>query len=296
MALFPHREKLDAALTNPKCAADLDILNEAKTAYQTWVRNMDSLQTTGAEYLSDLVRLLNEYKDFLEVELIARRGSDFIKRQKGQLKLDNSVLEEFLPHLVTPKLLNNLPTAYQIETGSQTSFMSLAFCPQDIRSMQKPKVIIKDKDQDFTLGKTVYYKFSSEPEFQDRTTTDGKLFLSVLAAECKVNYDKTMFQECAGTAARLKQGCPIAKYYALVEYLDMIPEDTRLTNIDNVYLLRKAHRLPPTKRDVYAEVRAQHHDKPISVQVVSDFLSQIQNFIDATWYNPDEALERGSFV
>ena len=51
-----------------------------------------------------------------------------------------------------------------------------------------------------------------------------------------------MFQECAGTAARLKQGCPVSKYYALVEYLDMQAEDTRLTEIDNVFLLRRAKR------------------------------------------------------
>jgi len=42
-----------------------------------------------------MTELLNNYKDFLEVDLITRRGSAFIKRQKGQLKLDNSVIEEF---------------------------------------------------------------------------------------------------------------------------------------------------------------------------------------------------------
>jgi len=105
-----------------------------------------------------------------------------------------------------------------------------------------------------------------------------------------------MFQECAGTAARLKQGCPVAKYYALVEYLDMQPEDTRLTEIDNVFLLRKAKRLPFEKRSVLAEVKSQHKDYPISADVIGMFVKEILNFIDATWYNPDEALKRGSFA
>jgi hypothetical protein len=45
------------------------------------------------------------------------------------------------------------------------------------------------------------------------------------------------------------------KYYALVEFLDMQPEDVRLTDIDNVFLLRKAKRLPYEKRSIYAEVK-----------------------------------------
>jgi len=100
------------------------------------------------------------------------------------------------------------------------------------------------KDQDFAIGKSLHFKFSPTPTFDAAKTTQGRLYLAVVAAECKINYDKTMFQECAGTASRLKQGSPLAKYYALVEYLDMEPEDCRLTEIDNVYLLRHAKRLP----------------------------------------------------
>lgn len=296
MIQFPHKEKLLAAIDNHKAAADVDILREAYSSYEQWISQMTALTTTGDAFLADLVRLLNEYKDYLEVELIARRGSDFIKRQKGQLKLDNSVIEEFLPYLVNPKLLANLPTNYELESGSNTSFMSLSFCPSSIRTLDKPQVVIKEKDQDFAIGKSVFYKFSTDQSFNDNNTIDGKLFLAVLAAECKVNYDKTMFQECAGTAARLKQGCTISKYYALVEYLDMQPEDTRLTNIDNVFLLRKCKRLPYEKRNIYEEVRKQHLDNPISVDVMKLFIEEMQNFINATWYDPDAALERGSFV
>ena len=296
MIQFPHKDKLEAALSNDKASQDYDILNDALKAYNTWVAKMKGLTSTGDQFLHDLVDSLNEYKDYLEVELIAKHGSDFLKRQKGQMKLDNSVIEEFLPYLVDSKLLNNLPTTFQLETGSQTSFMSLSFCPTDIKSLDVPEIVIKEKDQDFTIGKSIYYKFSSDENFSAAKTINGRLFLAVMAVECKVNYDKTMFQECAGTAARLKQGCPISKYYTLVEYLDMQPEDTRLTNIDNVFLLRKAKRLPYEKRSVFEEVQAQHRDYPISFDVMKNFVEEIQKFIDATWYNPSEALNRGSFV
>ena len=89
MALYSHREKLEAAILNPKCAADVGLLNEAKSAYEHWVESMNNLTSTGAEHLSELVRLLNMYKDYLEVDLIAQNGSEFLKRQKGQLKSRN---------------------------------------------------------------------------------------------------------------------------------------------------------------------------------------------------------------
>ena len=296
MSKHPHREKLLAAIENPKSNEDVDLLKEGLSAYNVWIEKLTGLKSKGEERINEMTTLLNEYKDFLEVDLIATRGSDFLKRQKGQLKLDNSVLEEFLIHLVNPAILGNLPS-FNLETGPQTAFMSLAFRPSAISNLnEKPEVILKVKDQDFTIGKAIHYKFSSDSKFSTQKTVDGKFYLAVLAAECKINYDKTMFQECAGTAARLKQGCPIAKYYALVEFLDMQPEDTRLTEIDNVFLLRKAKRLPFEKRSVLAEVKAQHKNFPISPEVISKFVSEIQKFIDATWYNPDEALIRGSFI
>ena len=292
----PHKEKLLAAIENPKAKQDIDLLKTAYAEYESWIKKLNALTTIGQERIIDMTKLLNEYKDFLEVDLIASKGSDFLKRQKGQLKLDNSVLEEFLIHLVNPSLLSNLPK-FELDKGPQTAFMSLAFRPSTISSLnEKPEVILKVKDQDFTIGKTIHYKFSSDNSFSKDKTTVGELFLAVLAAECKVNYDKTMFQECAGTAARLKQGCPISKYYALIEYLDMQPEDTRLTEIDNVFLLRKAKRLPFEKRSILNEIKAQHRDYPISHEIISNFVKEIQKFIDATWYNPEEALKRGSFV
>lgn len=214
--------------------------------------------------------------------------------QKGQLKLDNSIIEEFLIHLVNDDVIKNLPK--EIETGSQTAFMSLSFRPSSIESLaQKPEIVLKQKDQDFTIGKSIYYQFSPDSKFDKKLTLDGRFFLAVLAAEVKVNYDKTMFQECAGTASRLKQGCPLSKYYALIEYLDMKPEDVRLTDIDNVFLLRKAKRLPYEKRSIFEEIRDQHKDNPISSDVMIKFVSEIQEFVNATWYDAEAAIERGSF-
>lgn len=155
---------------------------------------------------------------------------------------------------------------------------------------------MKTKDHDFVIGTEILYKFSASSEFRPENTAEGSLILAILAAECKVNLDKTMFQEAAGTATRLKMGCPIAKYFVLAEYLDMQPEDCRLTDIDNVFLLRHAKRLPFEKRNDVKEVERQHKEFPIDAKVVWRFVQEVQAFVNLSWYDPDEALRRGSFV
>ena len=86
MARTPHKDKLLAAMKNPKCVDDADILGEAYKAYKRWIVELNGLTSTGCGKVQEMADLLNGYKDLLEVELIARRGSAFIKRQKGQLK------------------------------------------------------------------------------------------------------------------------------------------------------------------------------------------------------------------
>ena len=297
MPSTPHLDKLEAAIRNPKCAReDVLLLEEARERYRTWKTALAAAGDTGKPRVIEMTRLLNEYKDFLEVELIAARGSAFIKRQKGQLKLDNSVLEEFLIDLTQPTILTGLPD-FPLTVGPNTAFMSLSFAPPALRALNDaPVVVLKVKDQDFIIGKEIHYRFSPDPAFAADKTATGSLSLAVLAAETKVNLDKTMFQEAAGTAARLKHGCPHSQYYILNEYLDMEPEDCRLTAIDNVFLLRHAKRLPFEKRSILAEVQRQHENRPIDAEVIWTFTEKIQAFINAAWYDPAAALQRGSFV
>ena len=243
-----------------------------------------------------MVELLNEYKNAFEVDLIMERGSDFLRRQKGQLKLDNSILEEFFIHLVHEDIIDGLGDT-EIVVGPRKAFMSLSFRPRNFSSLdQKPDIVLKTKDQDFVIGAQIRYKFSTDPNFSSAHTTADSLVLAVLAAEIKTNLDKSMFQEAAGTASRLKMGCSSAKYFVVAEYLDMRPEDPRLTDIDNAFVLRRTKRLSSDKRGVLAEVRKQHNENPIDADVVWKFVQEIQGFVNATWYDPDEVLRYGSFI
>ena len=293
----PHYDKLKAALGNPKCIDDIKLLNEAIQLYKQWIGKMASLKTKNKMRVREMVDLLNWYKNEFEIELIMKKGSDFLRRQKGQLKLDNSILEEFLIHLINPDIFNNLKNLEKLSIGPQNAFMSLAFTPRSVQDLvSKPELEIKTKDQDFTIGAEIHYKFSSTKFFEPSQSINGSFNLAVLATECKINLDKTMYQEAAGTAYRLKQGCPISKYYVIVEYLDMSPEDCRLTAIDNVFLLRHVKRLPFEKRDKSEEVEKIHKENPIDPEVMWKFVVEIEQFIEAVWYDPDEVLRRGSIA
>ncbi len=139
MSKTPHKDKLLAAIENPKCRADVPLLQQALAAYETWIRDQESLTTTGKRRIMDMTGLLNRYKDLLEVELIARQGSAFLKRQKGQLKLDNSVMEEFLCYLVDRRILTKLPP-FELEIGPHTAFMTFSFRPSSISGLNgKPE-------------------------------------------------------------------------------------------------------------------------------------------------------------
>ena len=95
--------------------------------------------------------------------------------------------EEFLIQLIDDRIFEGLPD-FDLDIGPQTAFMSLAFTPADLNALGgKPPVEVKEKYTDFALGKTGYFKFSPDPGFDVGMTSQGKLVLAVLAAECKVN-------------------------------------------------------------------------------------------------------------
>jgi hypothetical protein len=75
------------------------------------------------------------------------------------------------------------------------------------------------------------------------------LNVAYLAAECKTNLDKTMFNEGLETARALKQAVAGSRYLLLCEWLDMDPISTACTDIEEAIILRKAKRLGPNFRE-----------------------------------------------
>ena len=94
-----HGEKIVSAINSDKLPeSDKNRLEQALEVYDRWVEDLNTVDgDTTDDIISQMVELLNTYKLYIDVNLIFDSPEDFLYRQKGQLKLDNTVIEEFLP-------------------------------------------------------------------------------------------------------------------------------------------------------------------------------------------------------
>jgi Bpu10I restriction endonuclease len=149
-----HGDKLTALLSNSKLP-NSDKARVATTVeqYKKWIKTLETAQGEGGVLLSTLVRSLNEYKRHVEVDLIFDADDDFLYRQKGQLKLDNTILEEFLPYLFDVRLIPGLGRVSNLKCGPQSSFAGLSF-GSPLVALNDGGVFLKLKDQDFAVSKS----------------------------------------------------------------------------------------------------------------------------------------------
>jgi len=97
----PHLDKLKALLRNQRLpVADKPRVEEALKRYYEWTEALKAVHGDQRQSVQKLVGATNRYKMFIELDLIFDSPEDFLYRQKGQLKLDNTILEEFLPQLL----------------------------------------------------------------------------------------------------------------------------------------------------------------------------------------------------
>ena len=121
MARGTHGEKIVAAIESEKLPAnDKSRLEAALQKYDEWIVKLKSADAPTVDALVEaLVNLLNEYKLYVDVDLIFDSTEDFLYRQKGQLKLDNTVIEEFLPIFVRKCIVKEFGKC-EVDVGSQT--------------------------------------------------------------------------------------------------------------------------------------------------------------------------------
>lgn len=247
----PHGDKLRALLRNSKLpGADRNRVEKTLERYDAWLATLRSAKGGPEEILASHVAALNDYKRHVEVDLIFDSKGDFLYRQKGQLKLDNTILEEFLPYLFDLRLVPGLDRIENLSAGPQASYAGMSFASPFL-ALGSGGVYIKLKDQDFSVSKLHNIIITDEPDNGTRGF-EAKFSVSHFAAEVKTNLDKTMFQEASATASELKKAVPGSKYVLLCEYLDMTPITTKLTSIDEVIVLRKAKRLASNTRAAFS--------------------------------------------
>lgn len=297
----PHLTKLNALLANRRLpAADKPRIEEALLRYKKWIEDIEAVSPGRKGAVTKLVEATNEYKAFIEVELIFDSPEDFLYRQKGQLKLDNTILEEFLPQLMYRGL--SLPEG-NFEFGPQKTFAGLSFGSTLSAPGDGGKPTLRTKDQDFVLGKRLFMKTSLDREFKDVERLEA--YLGYVCAECKTNLDKTMFQEAVATSRDLKLAVPSSLYFLVCEFLDMTPRSTTATHIDDILIVRKAKRISSNVRQEYrtAKDRRTHRSEYVEfmksakyhADVFQRMIDKIQTMVDDTDPTSGNVLERGYF-
>jgi DNA modification methylase len=297
----PHFAKLKALMENPRLPkADKPRVQEALVRYQEWIEELESVRAGRKGAVQKLVDATNKYKTFVELELIFDSPEDFLYRQKGQLKLDNTILEEFLPQLMLRGL--SLPVG-TFEFGPQKTFAGLSFASGLGNTGMGGQANLRTKDQDFVLGKRLFMMTSFDREFRDAERMETHL--GYVCAECKTNLDKTMFQEAVATSRDLKIAVPASLYFLVCEFLDMTPVSITSTHIDDVLIVRKAKRMNSNIRQEYrtAADRKAHRSEYVEfldgakyhADVFRRMIDKIQAMADDTDPATGKVLSRGYF-
>ena len=291
----PHGPKLKELSSNSKLPAeDHKAVASAISAYEKWISDMTSLKSNGEEKVKDLVKLLNGYKRKIDIDLIWDSQNDFLFRQRGQLKLDNSITEEFLPWLVDPAIIKGIDKN-DIYAGPTSAFASTYFGSALSVHSKSPMLKVRAKDQDFTLSRPVFIAASFDKDFDSEQTNTQSVSLAYIAAECKTNLDKTMFQEASATAHDLKIAVPSSRYFLMCEFLDMTPISTSGTDIDEVLILRGKRMSSNIRKDYSsAESRKSSRDSyidfydsnPVRVDVIQRFVNHLSEVFNDS--DPDE--------
>lgn len=302
-----HGEKLVAVLGNEKLPlTDRDRIQGAIEKYDEWILNLHNVSEVSLEEtISKMVFLLNDYKLFLDLNVIFDSENDFLYRQKGQLKLDNTVVEEFLPIFVN-KCLGTREELQNIEISSQMHTYSAIHFNSSINKVNPGGgITIKSKDQDFSMSRKLYLKSSYNPDFPPESSVDIFTNLGYVLAEIKTNLDKTMFQEASATARDVKMAVSGCLYFILCDYLDMTPISSSTTYIDEILILRKAKRLNSNVRSKYSTYKGRMASReqyetylrgyPYSTEVFERFINYIVAQLDDKDLIEESVLEIGYF-
>lgn len=299
----PHGDKLRSLLENEKLPRqDRSRVQSAIERYEEWLRELAEISGTEEELVDGLVGSLDRYKRYIDVDLIFDSQDDFLYRQKGQIKLDNTIIEEFVPWLVV-RIFGDRLSDGDVHLGPANCFSHLRF--DSILRSSEPGggMAIRSKNQDFTIARKLFLRASHRPDFAD--AVEASTHLAYVATEIKTNLDKTMFQEAAATARDLKLVIPSSRYFLLCEWLDMVPISTSATSIEEVIILRKSRRLTSNVRKRFATSRGRSIARsdyvafldahPFSPEAFVRFLSRIEPLLVDDSEDEDSVVRRGWF-
>lgn len=296
-----HGDKLIALLENEALPArDISRVNEALGKYREWRANLATIAGGPNDPLvcNKMVHLLNEYRTYIDLDLIFDSEDDFLYRQKGQLKLDNTILEEFLPILAQAALKDFNMAG--LKFGPSTCYSGMRFETSIQNPSNRPLMKIREKDQDFAITRELHIRSSHESDFSVADSYSTKI--AYVAGECKTNLDKTMFQEAAATALDVKTAVPSARYFLICDWLDMTPISTSTTAIDEILILRGKRLSSNVRKDFNTSQKRRQlrqmysdflHSNPYRVHLFQRLIDHIIQLVRDN--DENEVLARGYF-
>lgn len=299
----PHGDKLRALLENDKLpVGDRTAVSDAITRYEAWNAEISCVDGNGMSLIDPLVASLNRYKMFIDIDLVFDSKDNFLYRQKGQLKIDNTVLEEFLPWLVG-RVFSDTFVEHDLSLGPTNAISQLRFESSLLSLTAGGGMAVRSKDHDFAIARPLFIKASHRRDFSD--SSQARTHLAYVVAEIKTNLDKTMFQEASATADDLRMALPNSRYFLLCEWLDMTPISTAVTAIEEVIVLRKARRLSADIRSQFSTVSGRKKNRDLfkrylakhalSPDVFRRFLCHLKPLLGDSVENEGDVLDRGWF-
>lgn len=231
-----------------------------------------------SDIVVERVKLLNEYKDFIDEKKYAEKFD-------SRSNLHSSVLEEFMYYLFRDLVASVSKNAL---IGKSHSFKDVFFRAPSYKEMLiSPHALVETKDHDFAIGTSLRATMQCHgSEIIKEYSWD----IPAIAIECKTYLDKTMLQDASTAAEQLKQKNPNAIYIVVAEWLKLTESvNLKKYKIDQIYILRK-------QKNTDREFRysSNYHKNPIYEDVVVHCFDVVREFLTADWEGGiSHGLDRG---
>lgn len=213
--------------------------------------------------LTEAVAALNTYKDF-----VARHS-----KYKFQSKFAPTIIEEFVCRILKNEFGNDV-----LMYGSVSAYSSLYFSYSGKKSFKQGiDLRLNVKEQD--VG--IYKKETLTSDSGDK----HDIFIPIVCIECKTYLDKTMYEGSVATADKIKSGNPHCLFLLVTETYGVSQNvDIELSNIDNIYVLRKQR------------TRKNQTPKPIFYEVVKHLVETIRKQLESNRLPVDERIEQYGYL
>jgi len=228
--------------------------------------------------LEKRVKLLNEYKDFLD-------GKVYAEAFDSRSNLHSTVLEEFVYYLFRDMVENISPNALK---GKSHAFKDIFYSSPSFKEMiSQPNFKIERKDHDFVIGVNIEAHFKCQGAEKEQVEI---LQIPAVAIECKTYLDKTMLEGASTAASQLLVINPNAMYVVLAEWLKLTDDvNLRKFKVDQIYVLRKQK-----NTDRKYSLEEGYQKNPIYVDVVQHLFNSVRKHLSSDWHSSNSnGLERG---